>query len=217
MIKMGVKLRFRSIPAALRGQNGRVKGVVFPDGTEIPADLVVIGIGVIPNTEFLSRAGLSDPYGLTVDSQLRTAQEDIFAAGDCVQPCDRLSGQKTYFAIWPAAVEQGRLAGANMAGHDRQYGGLLSQNTFYVGNTRIIAGGLVRPVDDSCEVHLQHDPSNQNYRRLVVKDGRLVGVILVGKVEDAGVYLNLIYNRTPLKTLPADPRLPGFQVGRLLA
>ncbi len=212
--RVGVKLRFHSIPAALSGQNGRVKSVVLTDGSEIPADLVIIGIGVIPNTEFLT--GLSDPDGLKVDAQLRTAQADIYAAGDCVQPFDRLSGEKTYFAIWPAAVEQGRLAGANMAGHDRPYGGLLSQNTFYVGNTRIIAGGLVRPDDDSCEVHLQQDPASQSYRRLVVKDGRLAGVILVGQVEDAGVYLNLIYNRTPLASLPADPRQQGFQVGRLL-
>ena len=216
IMRVGVKLRLQSIPAALSGQNGRVKGVVLKDGTEIPADLVIIGIGVIPNTEFLREAGLSDPYGLTVDSQLRTAREDIFAAGDCVQPYDRLSGQKTYFAIWPAAVEQGRLAGANMAGHDRHYGGLLSQNTLYVGDTRVIAGGLVRPTDDSCEVHVHHDPSGQSYRRLLVKDGRLVGVILVGQVEDAGVYLNLIYNRTPLPSLPADPRGTDFQVGRLL-
>jgi NAD(P)H-nitrite reductase large subunit len=56
----------------------------------------------------------------------------------------------------------------------------------------------------------------RSYRRLVVKDGRLVGVILVGQVENAGIYLNLIYNRTPLKSLPVDPREPGFQVGRLL-
>ena len=118
--------------------------------------------------------------------------------------------------IWPAAVEQGRLAGANMAGHDRHYGGLLSQNTLYVGDTRVIAGGLVHPTDDSCEVHVHHDPSGQSYRRLLVKDGRLVGVILVGQVEDAGVYLNLIYNRTPLPSLPADPRGTDFQVGRLL-
>ncbi len=216
MTSAGVKLRFHSIPAALSGHQGRVKGVVLTDGTEIPADLVIIGIGVTPNTEFLNLAGLSNPYGLTVDPQLRTAREDIFAAGDCVQPFDRLSGEKTYFAIWPAAVEQGRLAGANMAGHERQYGGLLSQNTLYVGNTRVIAGGLVRPADDSYEVHTHHDELSKSYRRLVVKDGRLVGVILVGRVEDAGVYLNLIYNRTLLKSLPTDPRSQGFQVGRLL-
>jgi nitrite reductase (NADH) large subunit len=214
---VGVKLRFHAIPAAISGENGRVKSVVLTDGSEIPADLVVIGIGVVPNTEFLTKAGLSDPYGLTVDQQLRTAQADIYAAGDCVRPFDRLSGEKTYFAIWPAAVEQGRLAGANMAGHDRSYGGLLSQNTLYVGNTRVIAGGLVRPADDSCEVHSHHDHSVGSYRRLVVKDGRLVGVILVGQVEDAGVYLNLIYNRTPLASLPADPRREDFQVGRLLS
>jgi NAD(P)H-nitrite reductase large subunit len=217
MTGIGVKLRFHSTPAALSGENGRVTGVVLTNGSEIPADLVIIGIGVIPNTEFLSGAGLSNPAGLTVNRQLRTDQEEIYAAGDCVQPVDRLSGEKTYFAIWPAAVEQGRLAGANMAGQARHYGGLLSQNTFYVGGTRIIAGGLVRPGDESCELHIQFDKSSQRYRRLVVKDGCLVGVILVGQVEDAGVYLNLIYNRTPLASLPADPRVQGFQVGRLLA
>jgi nitrite reductase (NADH) large subunit len=216
MIEVGVKLRFQAVPAALNGQQGRVKSVMVTDGTEIPADLVIIGIGVTPNTEFLSEAGLSNPYGLEVDAHLRTAQANIYAAGDCVQPFDRLSGEKTYFAIWPAAVEQGRLAGANMAGHDRLYGGLLAQNTLYVGQTRVIAGGLVRPSDATCEVHSQHDPVARSYRRLVVKDGRLVGVILVGQVENAGIYLNLIYNRTPLKSLPVDPREPGFQVGRLL-
>jgi NAD(P)H-nitrite reductase large subunit len=211
-----VKLRFHSIPAALSGENGRVKSVVFTDGTEIPADLVIIGIGVIPNTEFLRDAGLSNSYGLKINQHLRTDQEDIYAAGDCVQPYDRLSGEKTYFAIWPAAVEQGRLAGANMAGHERKYGGLLSQNTLYVGDTRVIAGGMVRPADASCEVHIYHDPYSRSYRRLVVKDGCLVGVILVGQVEDAGVYLNLIYNRTPLATLQSDPRRRDFHVGRLL-
>ena len=212
----GVKIRFHATPAAISGENGRVKSVVFTDGSEIPADLVIIGIGVIPNTEFLDGAGLSNPSGLTVNQYLRTAQEDIFAAGDCVQPFDRLSGEKTYFAIWPAAVEQGRLAGANMAGHERIYGGLLAQNTLYVGDTRVIAGGLIRPAAATCEVHSHHDPVSRSYRRLIIQDGRLVGVILVGQVEDAGVYLHLIYNRTPLASLPADPRRRGFQVGRLL-
>jgi NAD(P)H-nitrite reductase large subunit len=216
MTEIGVTLRFYAIPAALSGKNDRVTGVVLTDGTEIPADLVIIGIGVIPNTEFLSAAGLSDPAGLTVDAHLSTPVADIYAAGDCVQPWDRLSGEKTYFAIWPAAVEQGRLAGANMAGHQRQYGGLLPQNTLYVGGTRIIAGGAVRPSDDTCEVHIHYDPASRSYRRLVIKDGCLAGVILAGQVEEAGVYLNLIYNRTPLASLPTDPRRPDFHAGRLL-
>ena len=165
---IGVKIRFHATPAAISGENGRVKSVVLTDGSEIPADLVIIGVGVIPNTEFLDGAGLSNPSGLMVNQHLRTEHEDIFAAGDCVQPFDRLSGEKTYFAIWPAAVEQGRLAGANMAGHERTYGGLLSQNTLYVGDTRVIAGGLVRPAAATCEVHSHHDPVSRSYRRLIV-------------------------------------------------
>lgn len=216
LAEIGVKLRCHAIPVALAGRHGQVTAVVLADGSDIPADLVIFGVGVTPNTEFLSAANLSDPRGLAVDSQLRTAQADIFAAGDCTRPTDRLTGQPTYFAIWPAAVEQGRLAGANMTGQARHYGGILAQNTFAVGSTRIIAGGMVRPAADGCEVQVDHDPHSRSYRRLVIRDDRLVGVILVGQVEEAGVYLSLIYNQTPLATLPADPRRPSFQVGRLL-
>jgi nitrite reductase (NADH) large subunit len=212
--KIGVRLRFHAIPAALSGQQGRVTGVVLTDGRELPADMVICGIGVTPNTEFLAAAGLSHPQGLPVDSRLRIGVEGIFAAGDCVLPRDRLTGQSTYFAIWPAAVEQGRIAGANMAGYERTYGGLLAQNTFAVGDTRIIAGGQVQ-ADEHSEVHTAFDPKTRRYRRLVTKEGRLVGVILVGQVEDAGVYLSLIHNQTPLATLPTDPRRSDFQVGRL--
>jgi NAD(P)H-nitrite reductase large subunit len=212
----GIELRFEAVPVALQGEKGRVQGVRLADGAEVPADLVIFGIGVTPNVEFLAEAGLAEVSGIPVDQQLRTAREDIFAAGDCVQPLDRLSGQRSYFAIWPAAVEQGRLAGANMAGQHRTYGGLLAQNTLFVGNTRIIAGGVVRPPDSSYEVHCQQEPRQGHYRRLVVHDGRLVGIILVGQVEDAGVYFQLIYNGTPLQSLPIDPRHSNFQVGRLL-
>jgi len=216
LTNLGVNLRFHAVPAALAEQNGRVTGVVLTNGSEIPADLVIFGIGVSPNTEFLAAAGLSDPRGLPVDEQLRLGAPDIFAAGDCVRPFDRLTGQPAYFAIWPAAVAQGRLAGANMAGYERTYDGLLAQNTFAVGATRIIAGGMVRAEESTCEVHLDHDAKNRRYRRLVIQDGRLVGVILVGQVEDAGVYLSLIHNKTPLASLPVDPRRRDFQVGRLL-
>jgi nitrite reductase (NADH) large subunit len=75
---------------------------------------------------------------------------------------------------------------------------------------------VIRPAEETCEVHSHHDPVSRSYRRLIIQDDRLVGVILVGQVEDAGVYLHLIYNRTPLASLPADPRRRGFQVGRLL-
>ncbi len=213
---VGVALRFHAVPAALSGQKGRVTGVMLTDGSEIPADLVIFGIGVTPNTEFLASAGLSNPRGLLVDNRLCLGPPDIFAAGDCVLPSDRLTGQRSYFAIWPAAVEQGRIAGVNMAGYERTYGGLLPQNTFAVGPTRIIAGGRVRADEPSCEVYTEHDAKSRRYRRLVIQDGRLVGVILVGQVEEAGVYLNLINNKTPLASLPVDPRGPAFQVGRLL-
>jgi NAD(P)H-nitrite reductase large subunit len=216
LARTGVTLTFGAVPAALDGGPQGVQAVLLEGGRRVPADIVIIGIGVTPNVGFLAAAGLSDPAGIAVNPDLSTAVPQIFAAGDCVQPADRRTGRPTYFAIWPAAVEQGRLAGAAMAGQPRRYAGLLPQNTLFVGGLRIIAGGVVKPPDDSYEVLAQHDPANGSYRRLVVHQGRLVGVILAGRVEAAGVYLQLIANQTPLASLPADPRLPGFTVGRLL-
>jgi len=214
--RTGVKLRFGAVPEELVGTGGTISAVGLQGGTEAPADVAVLGIGVVPNVEFLQGAGLADPRGLRVADTLQTAREDIYAAGDCVRPTDCLTGEPTYFAIWPAAVEQGRLAGANMAGQRRTYGGLLAQNSFYVGGTRVIAGGVTLPRDLACEIVCQHDHRRNRYRRLVIKDDRLLGVILTGNVEDAGVYLHLIQNRTPLTRLSTDIRHPDFQVGRLL-
>ena len=114
MTGAGVKLRFHAIPAALSGERGRVKSVVLTDGSEIPADLVIIGIGVIPNTEFLSEAGLNNPSGLQIDQQLRTPREDIYAAGDSAfSPLIAYPGKKPTLpsgrpqwnrAAWPGPI-----------------------------------------------------------------------------------------------------------------
>ncbi len=213
--KCGVKLKFGAVPEVLVGRQGNVCGVGLQGGEELPAEVAVVGIGVVPNTAFLAEAGLDDARGLRVDENMQTGVEDIFAAGDCVRPPDCLTKAPTYFAIWPAAVEQGRLAGVNMAGHTRPYGGVLAQNSFYVGGVRVVAGGETLPRDPDCEVVCQHDARSGRYRRLVIKDDRLRGVILAGAVADAGVYMQLIYNQTPLSRLGTDIRRPDFQVGRL--
>lgn len=217
LTELGVQLRFHVIPAALTGKQGRVTGVVLTDGQEVPADLVVIGIGVQPNVEFLPPGVLGDKGAIAVDRHLATGLPGVFAAGDCVQAPDRLTGRSTYYAIWPAAVEQGQIAGANMAGQLREYAGILPQNSFHLGNIRIIAGGQVKPGSPDGEVHTFFDPLTRSYRRLVIDDGCLVGITLVNRVEEAGVYFSLMSRKIPLRTLPWDPRRPDFQAGRLLA
>lgn len=214
---IGVDLRFHAVPVALSGQNGKVTGVVLADGREVRAEVVVFGIGVQPNVDFLPPTILGDKGAIAVDRRLGTGLPDIYAAGDCVQACDRRTGHSIYFAIWPAAVEQGQIAGANLAGQSRDYDGILPQNSFHVGHTRIIAGGQVKPTTAAGEVHTFFDPTRRIYRRLVVQDDRLVGITLVNQIDNAGVYFQLMARQVALSQLPADPRRPDFQVGRLLA
>lgn len=215
--ELGIGLRLKVLPVALSGNRGRVAGVVLAAGEEIPAEVVVISVGVRPKVDFLAGTVLAEPRGIAVNRRQETALPGVYAAGDCARPVARLTGEPVYYAIWPAAVAQGLVAGANMAGQARDYDGLLPQNSLYVGRTRIIAGGLLHPSSEDGEVYTEFDPAGKSYRRLVIQEDRLVGLILVNRVEDAGVYFSLMAQRTPLRSLPVDPRRSDFQVGRLLA
>jgi 3-phenylpropionate/trans-cinnamate dioxygenase ferredoxin reductase subunit len=85
----GVTIHCNSLVSEIAGSNGRVQKVVLSSGESYPADLVLIGIGVIPNTELAADAGLGVADGIAVDHYLKTSDEDIYAIGDCAEfPCD---------------------------------------------------------------------------------------------------------------------------------
>ena len=92
-------------------------GVVLADGRSIPADLVVIGIGAVPNTELAVAAGLAIDNGIAVDATLATSDPDVFAAGDCCSaPHPLYDGRRVRLESWRSAQEQGTLAARNMLG-----------------------------------------------------------------------------------------------------
>lgn len=98
-------------------QTGDLVQVLLEDGSLIQADLVVVGIGSVPNTELASEAGLAIDNGIAVDNHLRTNDPDIYAAGDCCSfPAAHYSGRRIRLESWRSAQEQGPLAAANMMG-----------------------------------------------------------------------------------------------------
>jgi 3-phenylpropionate/trans-cinnamate dioxygenase ferredoxin reductase subunit len=105
-------IAIRSVSPAADGVS-----ISLADGTEIPADIVVIGIGAIPNTALAEAADLAVENGIVVDRHLRTADPDIFAAGDCCNfPLAIYAGRRVRLESWRSAQEQGALAAANMLG-----------------------------------------------------------------------------------------------------
>ena len=117
----GVQLRLGVGVTELRTSQGRVHGVVTSDGEEIPADTVIIGVGIIPNTGLAEAAGLETDNGVLVDSSLRTNDPDIYAAGDVANAHNPLLGHRVRVEHWANALDGGPAAARSMLGQQVVY------------------------------------------------------------------------------------------------
>ena len=207
--RMGIEIICQAWPEAIWGEAGRVRALTLNDGRELPCQAVLFSIGVAPNVEFLAGTDLAGPEGIPVDQQLGTADPDIYAAGDCAYAYHLLTGKRAGYHIWPAAVAQGRVAGANLAGANLTYDGLLPQNSLSLRGFHLITGGLGPQETEDCDIVRDLDECRGHYRRLVYREGKLVGLTLVGAVADAGIYFQLMAQQVPV----AGPVQPGRMWG----
>jgi len=199
---------------SIEGKNGAVTGVVLNNGIKITCDLVVIGKGVKANVELAREAGIRVGYGLPVDEYMQTSKEHIYAAGDVAQAYDFVHENNQVQAIWPAAVTQGNIAGKNMAGLVVPYEGGIAMNTADILGLPAINMGITRIPADSGFITFDYE-SPGIYKRLIVKDGLLKGVILVGEVETAGLLHSLIRKKVNISSWVEQLIAPDFTYGKL--
>lgn len=167
--------------------NGRVQSVVTSTG-EIECDNVILSVGVRPAVELAESAGIEIGMmgGITTDSRMLTSCPDIYAAGDVCETFDIARNQSFINAIWPMAVEQGRIAGLNMAGQDRQYAGSVRMNS--IGNfigIPAMSMGVTRSdecsyVDEECHFQEVKKRTKNTYKKIILKNGCIVGAIFIG-------------------------------------
>ncbi len=161
----------------------RIRVVKLSNGEEIPCDFVVCAAGVRPNTAFLEGSGLKTERGLVVDEYMRTSDPDIYGAGDVTA----LSG------IWPNAMDQGRIAAANMCGQQQKY-----TDTFCIKNTANFFGLTMLSVG---ETQAQEDSEvftrecRNAYQKVIVREGRVKGVQLQGDISHSGFWQYLVKNQ----------------------
>ncbi len=117
----GVRILLGAGVRELVGESGRAAAVICADGTRLPARLVIVGVGVLPNVELAERAGLACANGIVVDDHTRTEDSRIFAAGDCTNYPNRYFGGRVRLESVQNALDQARAAAAAMAGKDRPY------------------------------------------------------------------------------------------------
>ncbi len=183
---------------SLSAHGGAGYKIALKSGKTHEADMIVCGTGVRPNVDFLKGSGIDIASGVLTNERQETNAADVYAAGDCAEGADFLSGQRVVHAIWPTAIDQGRVAGANMAGDSQTYPGSLSWNvTELFGITSASVGEFrERP---GVEPIVFHNPAANIYRKLLLENGHLVGAVVIGRAEhmqDLGVVQALIRRKT---------------------
>jgi NAD(P)H-nitrite reductase large subunit len=168
------------------------------NGDEIDFEILVLAVGVRPNTSLLNGIAKID-RGIIVNEKSETAVPGIYAAGDCTQALDVSSQQSKVMALLPNAYMQGECAGINMTGGSARFDKAIPMNAIgFLGMHIITAGNY------DGQVYVENNTSMTGegaYKRLFYSDNKLNGYILIGNVEKAGIYANLIRERTPLNTI----------------
>jgi NAD(P)H-nitrite reductase large subunit len=217
LVRRGLKVEVGVSVSAFEG-NGSVQAAVTDAGTRLPCDLVIIGKGVLPARTFIPRDRIEVDLGVVVDDHLQTSVPGIYAAGDVAEMVDIARDCRWVNALWPEAAGQGRVAGINMAGRPVAYPGSLSRNVMRVFNLDVLTVGNPNlQADATCRVLQAGGADRGYYRRLVLRDGVLVGAVMINGIEQGGVLRSLIENRVPLCVPPEFLLTAGFNFGQLLS
>ncbi len=179
-------LMARQTDAILGDEQGNVRAVRFKDGTEVPADLVVMAVGIRPNVALATSCGLHVDRGIVVSDTLQTYDPCIYAVGECV------SHRGVAYGLVAPLYEQARVAANHLAqvGIGRYPGSVLSTKLKVTGIDVFSAGDFVGGADT--ETITLADPLAGVYKKLVLKGDRLVGACLYGDTADGAWYFRLI-------------------------
>jgi NAD(P)H-nitrite reductase large subunit len=182
-------------------ENDRVVGgAVLTSGEQVPCDLVIIAIGVIPRTELVAGTDVKTNRGILVDRSMRTNVSDVYASGDVAEAYDFVIGENRLLPLWPLAQLEGKVAGYNMAGKKAGYPGGTAMSALKYFGMPIISIGLANPKDpEEYESLVKYELERSVYRKIVLKDNVIVGVTLVNAIENAGIIFHLMKNGVNVK------------------
>jgi len=180
--------------------DGAVGGVILTKGNQVPCDLVIVAIGVIPRTELVVGTAVKLNRGIVVDNFMQTSVPDVYASGDVAEAYDFILNQNRLLPLWPLAVLEGRVAGCNMSGAKTSYEGGTNMSSLKYFGIPIVSIGLANPKDDpTLEVIVLQDIESNVYKKLVLKNNTIVGITLVNCIDRAGILFNLMKSQVNVK------------------
>ena len=167
---------------AVVDDEGNITEVILSTGEHVPCDFIIMAAGVRPRIQIAQASGIKAERAIEVDDHLQTSAPDVYAAGDCTG----LSG------VWPDAMAQGKAAAENMAGIDTVYEKPypFKNTSNFFGVTMLSVGRLDQT--EGADVIVHRTP--KEYKKAIVRDGKLTGYLSLGDISNSGLYLHLIKN-----------------------
>jgi nitrite reductase (NADH) large subunit len=168
----------------------RVEGVQLADGRVLPADLVVLAIGIRPNVELARTANLDVNRGIVVGDDMRTSAPDVFAVGECIEH----NGQ--VFGLIAPILEQAKVCGARLAGDDgAAYAPQPPFTSLKITGIDVFSAGRLAAADEADHEITLHDAKGGVYKKVVLRDDRVVGSVLYGNATDGPWYVQLMRDK----------------------
>jgi len=209
---LGAKVHLQRNTKEIVAGTERRQRLAFADGTSLETDLVVFSAGIRPRDELARAAGLAigERGGIQIDSRCRTSNPDIYAIGECALWQGRI------FGLVAPGYQMAEVAARNLAGEDVQFlGADMSTKLKLMGVDVASIGDAHGATPDSLN-YVFTDEATGVYKKLVVKDKRLLGTILLGDTSDYGALLQLMLNGVPLPAHPEELILPVRAGGKAL-
>jgi len=189
----GVRVITNQTVAEVTGDK-RTEGVILDSGGNIPCNLVVMAIGVLPRAELTIGTEIKVNRGILVDRLMATTYPNVYACGDVAEAYDFIYDTNRVTPIWPNAYIGGRVAGYNMAGVRTEYSGGTAMNSLnYFGLDITTAGAVIPPSDKSWEVVSQRNDGV--YKKIILSGDLVMGMVFVGDIEKSGMIFSLMKDR----------------------
>lgn len=213
LIKSGIKIIHNAQVKKVFGEK-TVKGIELDNESKIPCDLIMVGIGITTECEWIKSAGIKTKRGILADEYLETNIQNVWTAGDCAEFYDLILDEQVQLGNWVNAQNQGRIAGLNMAGKREPF----QMVSFYTTQGFGITIGFTGDVrSENREVIKRGSPESNSYGRIIVDDhDELIGATFINRTQELGPISKLIEKEVKVKTMRKELEDSEFDLNKLL-
>jgi nitrite reductase (NADH) large subunit len=198
---MGFSFRLGAKTEAITGED-RVDGVRLEGGEALSTKMVIVSAGVRPNMVLAEAMDLKRDKGIQVNERMETSRDQVYTAGDVAE----FNGNT--YGIWPAATEQGRIAGENMVGGNSEYEGTTMSNTLKVAGVDLASAGNI---DADNELDARVAAGEGLNKKIVLDKGRIVGCIMLGDTKGFTKITRAIAEKKDISQVDDPSLLKGFK------